>query len=362
MPLSRAPLGCLIGYPVAFILVMVLLNRWVTADQRDKHGIYSGFVDSYIATFLGMCALYLIFYGVGVFAYGWLTGRDHLLSGPWFTGVIGFGDGSAVPGALENFMLRLGAQSASRDLYYYDHVAECRVASTAPPIVPRELVKQGFRGRSDDPILRKVRPGRGGSIGHTADGYNQFKRQNSSGSADTDALLWQLTHGPPSGVEGVAHELRELLKNKAQTAAAAAILQRRWQMKQAQRVADRTAQTRVRPLRWLERQPWWANVRASMHLGKQRFSSVVIALCVLLSLLVHSVRASVNRNDVLGPYLTIEGRVLPTRKVDTLQGYIEFQVFVQRLELLNVGGTPHVSASESSSLAHLVSLPPAVDS
>ena len=89
-----------------------------------------------------------------VVLYGWLTGREKFWRGPFFTGVVGAGDGGvATLGGMETFLLRFGMRSASPDLYFINKPS-ARLFDTAPARMPRVLAAAGFRGRSDDTFER----------------------------------------------------------------------------------------------------------------------------------------------------------------------------------------------------------------
>eukprot|EP00966_Prymnesium_polylepis_P123742 2861503-Prymnesium_polylepis.1 len=95
-------------------------------------------------------------------ALGWDFGRKRWWAGPFLTGILGFGDGSAPPRGVEKFLLRFGITSSSEDLYYHDHLHDgskerapkgVHVADLAQ--MPVELLIQGFRGRRDDPFPQR---------------------------------------------------------------------------------------------------------------------------------------------------------------------------------------------------------------
>ena len=84
-------------------------------------------------------------------ALGWLFGRKRWWAGPYCTGFIGFGDGSAAEVPPEKALTSLGIATVSEDLYFDAK----KWTKRDPPVrLARELVLMGYRGRSDDPMVR----------------------------------------------------------------------------------------------------------------------------------------------------------------------------------------------------------------
>ena len=84
-------------------------------------------------------------------AMGWLFGRKRWWAGPYCTGFIGFGDGSAAEVPPERLLKSWGISTVSEDLYFD---AKKWTPKEPPVRLARELVLMGYRGRSDDPIVR----------------------------------------------------------------------------------------------------------------------------------------------------------------------------------------------------------------
>eukprot|EP00966_Prymnesium_polylepis_P024747 570692-Prymnesium_polylepis.1 len=112
---------------------------------------------SSVNRFIPSCRL--AFSILATMALGWDFGRPHFWRGPFLTGLLGFGDGSAPPTGMEKMLLSVGITSAAEDLYYNDHLHDgskerrpkgVHVGDLAP--MPVDLLIQGFRGRRDDPF------------------------------------------------------------------------------------------------------------------------------------------------------------------------------------------------------------------
>lgn len=75
-------------------------------------------------------------------------------AGPFLTGMLGFGDGSAPPTGLGKLLLKAGITSEAEDLYFTDRLLdgsrELKPKGTATDDIvamPHELLLQGFRSR-----------------------------------------------------------------------------------------------------------------------------------------------------------------------------------------------------------------------
>ena len=127
---------------------------------------------------LGIVTLsWLVAHLVLVVVYSWALGRPHPLRGPFFTGYVGFGDGSTAPkGLIERALLASGLTSANPSLYFVEMLA---VGRLAPPVrIPPLLAAQGFRGRSDDATRRFPEA----SLAHGALGQSAAQSLRSKGS------------------------------------------------------------------------------------------------------------------------------------------------------------------------------------
>ena len=108
-----------------------------------------------------LVCVWLAFSMLATMAIGYDFGRHRFWAGPFLTGTLGFGDGSAPPTFAERVLLSVGMTSASENLYFTDHLtdgsAERAVKGTHVgdlAAMPVELLVQGFRGRRlDSPPL-----------------------------------------------------------------------------------------------------------------------------------------------------------------------------------------------------------------
>ena len=147
--------GFALGLVALCAYAYVDVNSIDTADQKteegetfsEQNGVYVNLVVGVILVFTQYCLLAMCTIGI----VGKIFGRKRWWAGPYCTGFIGFGDGSATPVAPERLLTKWGISTVSEDLYFD---AKKWTKKDPPVRLARELVLMGYRGRSDDPIVR----------------------------------------------------------------------------------------------------------------------------------------------------------------------------------------------------------------
>ena len=122
-------------------------NVTVEETLSEENGVYVNLVVGVILVFTQYCLLAMCFLSF----VGWLFGRKRWWAGPYCTGFIGFGDGSAAEVPPERLLKSWGISTVSEDLYFD---AKKWTPKEPPVRLARELVLMGYRGRSDDPMVR----------------------------------------------------------------------------------------------------------------------------------------------------------------------------------------------------------------
>ena len=124
-------------------------NKTTVFDETfsEKNGVYMNLVVGVVLVFTQYCMLAMCIIGL----VGKLFGRKRWWAGPYCTGFIGFGDGSADKVPPERLLTSWGIATVSEDLYFD---AKKWTKKDPPVRLARELVLMGYRGRSDDPIVR----------------------------------------------------------------------------------------------------------------------------------------------------------------------------------------------------------------
>eukprot|EP00966_Prymnesium_polylepis_P049123 1136693-Prymnesium_polylepis.3 len=138
---------------------MIPIYRWFSADDDGERSPYDGTLGRYMETLLAASALYLVLSIFATAFVSWDVGRKRWWAGPYLTGMLSFGDGSAPIVGLEKWLLKFGITSACEDMYFTDHLHDGshnkqpigKSDGTAAPI-PALLLWQGLRGRQDDPF------------------------------------------------------------------------------------------------------------------------------------------------------------------------------------------------------------------
>ena len=118
-----------------------------TAEKSSTQGNST----SFWSQLLKMVVMWPAVAMLATFAFGLHRRRARWWAGPHLPGVLGFGDGSVAPTVAEQVLEWFGLYSAEPDLYHRPG-APCRI----PTRIPLQLVKEGFRGRSDDPHCRSA--------------------------------------------------------------------------------------------------------------------------------------------------------------------------------------------------------------
>ena len=139
----------LCGY--AYVDVNTIKKSNDTTVEEDtfseENGVYVNLVVGVILVFTQYCLVAMCFLSF----VGFLFGRKRWWAGPYCTGFIGFGDGSASEVPPERLLTSWGISTVSEDLYFDAK----KWTKQEPPVrLARELVLMGYRGRSDDPIVR----------------------------------------------------------------------------------------------------------------------------------------------------------------------------------------------------------------
>ena len=144
--------------------------RHSTACNTAEKSSTQGNSTSFWSQLLKMLVLWPAVAMLSTFAFGLHRRRARWWAGPHLPGYLGFGDGSVAPTVAEQVLEWFGLYSAEPDLYHRPG-APCRI----PTRIPLQLVKEGFRGRSDDPHCR------------SASGTQQRDNEDNTGLVDTIA-------------------------------------------------------------------------------------------------------------------------------------------------------------------------------
>ena len=149
---GRVPRRDELSYACCCLLVFLVVMTTLSAAYTVSAG---GVTEDLFWGILLTVSQYLLGAIVAASIYGWIVGRDRWWAGPYCSGFIGFGDGSAAPPGAEAQMERWGMKSASPDLYF----DAGKWAQRDPPVrLSKELSLMGFRGRSEDPVTRPDDP------------------------------------------------------------------------------------------------------------------------------------------------------------------------------------------------------------
>jgi len=151
---GRVPHRDELSYACCGLVLLLIVMTAVSAAYTSAAG---GVTEDLVWGILLTLSQYLLGAIVAASIYGWIVGRDRWWAGPYCSGFIGFGDGSAAPPGAEAQMEKWGMKSASPDLYF----DAGRWALSDPPVrLSKELSLMGFRGRSEDPVTRPDDPRR----------------------------------------------------------------------------------------------------------------------------------------------------------------------------------------------------------
>ena len=93
-------------------------NVTVEETLSEENGVYVNLVVGVILVFTQYCLLAMCFLSF----VGWLFGRKRWWAGPYCTGFIGFGDGSAAEVPPERLLKSWGISTVSEDLYFDEEV------------------------------------------------------------------------------------------------------------------------------------------------------------------------------------------------------------------------------------------------
>ena len=142
-------LAGLCGYAYVDVNTVKKSNATTVEEETfsEENGVYVNLVVGVVLVFTQYCLVAMCFLSF----VGYLFGRKRWWAGPYCTGFIGFGDGSADQVPPERLLTSWGISTVSEDLYFDTK----KWNKKEPPVrLARELVLMGYRGRSDDPIVR----------------------------------------------------------------------------------------------------------------------------------------------------------------------------------------------------------------
>ena len=142
-------LAGLCGYAYVDVNTVKKSNATTVEEETfsEENGVYVNLVVGVVLVFTQYCLVAMCFLSF----VGYLFGRKRWWAGPYCTGFIGFGDGSASEVPPERLLTSWGISTVSEDLYFDAK----KWTKQEPPVrLARELVLMGYRGRSDDPIVR----------------------------------------------------------------------------------------------------------------------------------------------------------------------------------------------------------------
>ena len=267
-------------------------------------GFYDGPTWRYVEAVIGIIFVYFAFTLIAQAIFGCVMRRSQWWNPPFLTGLVGMGDGSTLPNAIEKFLFKVGWYSAAEDLYFFSQEAENKAASSAPIRIPRSLILQGFRGRSDDPIVRAA---------------VVKANQKAEEKGETGSRLVGAAKVEQAAVAAIMHsqtieearEAMEKLRETANLVRAARLVQERWRNAKRWRKAESR-----------RRQVQDAITKYGLHVfftsadyGSQHFRSIFIASIIAVHSLTFGVVLAFSSGKLIGPQIFLRGSWVYTKKM-----------------------------------------------